>query len=95
MMDANDARRMTDEALGEDAEAVRPYVEHVEARVRDAAGRGRAMIAHPFSGMRDPPPREVGAAVRRAMEARGFKWTDHPNPDPGHPAAGPYTTVSW
>lgn len=81
-MDAAEARRMTERALAPDADAVRPYVEHVLAKVAEAAGEGRREVAHPLSD----PPDDVGypttdarEAVRKALKAKGFNWTNHPN----------------
>jgi len=100
MLDAREARRLTDEALEPEAEAIKPFLERVEARVRKAAKEGQRTIAHPFmhfEGMPrlDSPSGAVQTAVRKAVEAMGYTWTSHPDPDPGSPTSGPYTTISW
>lgn len=94
-MDANEARRMTEEALSPESDVVRPYVEHVLGKVAVAAGRGERQIAHPLFGSSGSPPSDTKDAVRKALEARGFTWTCHPDPDPGDSRGGAYDTVSW
>lgn len=99
MMSAEDARRMTADALGPDAELIRPYMEHVEARVRAAVAAGKRRIDHPLSGLGGGGTSWIAPAtedaVRKALEAAGYTWTHYPDPDPGHPAGGAYDTLSW
>lgn len=93
-MDANEARRITERALAPEADAVRPYVEHVLAKVAKAAGEGKREIAHPLGGI-DYPTTDVRNAVRKALEAKGFTWTHHPDPGGGDPRETEYDTLSW
>ena len=87
-----------------DSETLR-WLATAGARIRRAAEEGRSEITHPFmrpdntypelpKEMEWPRP-EVQEAVWRALTIEGFKVTHHPDPDPGHPGSGPYTTVSW
>lgn len=97
-LDASDARRMTEKGLEPASDAVRPYVEHVLRRVADAAGEGEREISHPLRGVPPGigyPTPDAKEAVRKALEAKGFTWTHHPDPDPGDPRGGEYDTVSW
>lgn len=98
MMNAEAARRMTESALSPGAEIVQEYLRHVETKVISAAAEGKRQISHPLSGLppgnRYPDP-TVMDAVRKALEANGYTWTHHPNPDPGHPGSSEYETVSW
>ena len=94
-MDANEARWMTEKALGAASDAVRPYVEYVLTKVAMAAEKGQRQIAHPLSGSPGSPSPDTREAVRKALEAKGFTWTHHPDPDPGDPRGGEYDTVSW
>ncbi len=97
-MDANEARRMTERALAPEADAVRPYVEHVLAKVAEAAGEGRREIVRPLGavppGIGRPTP-DAREAVRKALEAKGFTWTHHPDPASGDASGYEYDTLSW
>jgi len=90
-MDADEARRLADRAPAGDAEAVGSYLRHIEGRIRQAARGGRRSMRDPFATVHEPDG-EVLAAVRRTVEAAGYTWTDHPDPDPG---SRPYTSISW
>ena len=94
MLNADDARRMTENALSPDAEIIRPYVKHVLTKVAAAAKEGRREIAHPLRVLPGILP-DAKEAVRKAIEVLGYTWTHHSNPDPGHPASSEYDTVSW
>jgi|GEM_PF-2359587 len=95
MLDASEARRLTDGALTSDADAVRSYLKHIEGKIREAARKGRRSVSHPFSGPIHAPDGTILEAVRKAVEGKGYTWTDHPDPDPGHPCSRPYTSISW
>ncbi len=68
-------------------------------RIRATAQQGKTSIAHPFSGLDGSrvgmPTREQQDALRQKLVADGYSVDDHPDPDPGHPCSGAYTTVSW
>jgi hypothetical protein len=69
-------------------------------RIKDVAETtGRTEITHPWSGLHSERcstiTREQQDALRKRLIAEGYSVVDHPDPDPGHPASGPYTTVSW
>ena len=93
MMDANEARQMTEKALSPASDVVRPYVEHALAKVARAAKKGQRQIAHPLSGSVGSPSPDTREAVRKALEAKGFTWTHHPDPDPDDPRGGAYDTA--
>lgn len=107
MLDAKEAGLITEKALAGDAEIVKPYLKYIEIKIREAAQQGKRKINHPFcgcgtanrrSGEKSYPPyphSEVEKAVRKIMESKGYTWTEYPDPDPGSPGSGPYTTVSW
>lgn len=38
---------------------------------------------------------EQREAIKVHFIKAGFRWEDHPDPDPGHPASRSYTTLSW
>ncbi len=96
MMNAEDARRMTAAALGPDTELLRPYMEHVESKVRAAGAAGKRRIDHPLSGL---PGGGIAAstkdAVRKALEAEGYTWTHYPAPSGNDPRETAYDTLSW
>lgn len=93
---------LTESALQPQSGAVKPYLEHILAKVKIAAEVGKREITHPFSGVSGasginiPYPTEtIRTSVRKALETMGYNWTDHSDPDPGSPGSGSYTTVSW
>ena len=106
MFSVDDARKLRDQALGDPlGSTLGPILVFVHERIRRAAEEGRSEIAHPFicpdstypvwpQGVGWPRP-EIQEAVWKALSLEGFKVTHHPDPDPGHPCGGPYTTVSW
>ncbi len=99
-MNAAEAREMTEAALVPESELVRPYVHFIEQKVRLAASLGLHHIDHPFPGSADLadlgyPDASVQKSVQKAFEANGFTWNEYPDPDPGSPGSGPYTSVSW
>ena len=99
MLDAQKASEITEEALAADAEIIKPYIAHIERKIKFAAKCGKREINHPFS--RDGrhcvphPIPDIKKAVRMAVELNGYTWIDHPDPDPGSPTSRPYTTISW
>lgn len=98
MMNADAARQMTEKALRPVSEVIRPYLTHVELKIKSAAEKGKREISHPLSGFPrgNWPGADITAAVRKALEANGYTWTHHTDPDPGDPrSGGDYDTVSW
>ena len=106
MFTADHARKLRDQALGDPVGAtIGPILVFVHERIRRAAEEGRSEITHPFVRPDNTypelpkdmewPRHEVQEAVWRALTIEGFKVTHHPDPDPGHPGSGPYTSVSW
>lgn len=92
-MNAAEARRMTENALPSVSERFRPFVDHVEAKVVEAAGCGEWRIDRPFSGLPDGMPSpDMRDAVQEVLESSGYTWTHHPARWPG---SGGYDTVSW
>lgn len=98
MIDAEAAKKITTEALAPEATLIKPYLDHIESKIRTAAKDGKREIAHPFAGRPDGlamVSSSIERAVRKALESSGFCWTDNPNPDPGHPSSSAYTSISW
>jgi hypothetical protein len=96
-MDAEEARRLTEINLK--GPVIEPYVEFIDRRIKGAAERGKNSILNPQHNNYGQHGFHLSGedlkAVRMYFEEMGFTWTDHPNPDPGHPASAPYTTLSW
>lgn len=80
---------------------ITPYIEHIDARIKEAAAKGRFEITDPHvihaEGTRIPKIArgEEVHAIKKHYVSQGYKWVDHPNPDPGHPCSSEYTTLSW
>lgn len=64
-----------------------------------AETKGQTELIHPFNQLTTENIGRVTAAeeeaLRKRLAAEGYKLKDHPDPDPGHPCSGPYTTLSW
>lgn len=74
-----------------------PVLSHVHERICRAALQGQREVYHPFYGM----PKEISttSAIEKAVWSHlteaGYTVDHRPDPDPGHPASGPYTVISW
>jgi hypothetical protein len=67
----------------------------VVARIRQACELGQRSIRDPFSGLPHGTPL-VYAALKVRFQRMGYTYTDHADPDPGHPCSlGAYSTLSW
>ena len=95
-MNADEARKITDDNLK--GPAIEAYVEALDKLIGDVARKGKGAIDpmvvlyRIVSKTDGHVPRD---AVKKHYEARGYRWVDHVDPDPGHPASRPYTTLSW
>jgi len=97
-MNAQEAKRVTIESLK--GPVIESYISHINFRIKRAAKAGKSSIHNPQVG--DPKEGssfylsggEVKAVINH-YNNEGFEWVDHPDPDPGHPCAGAYTTLSW
>ncbi len=100
-MTAQEARKLTEKSTKPAGEAIGPWLDHVYARIKTEAAKGGRRIANPFVGANGSPLRmpgptaEQAKAVLQALRQDGYGVVDHPDPDPGHYASHPYTTVSW
>ena len=76
---------------------IEPLLKHVHQRIADAATKGRFEITHPIHGLPVGtwPSTEQLDALWLALQKEGWKVVHHPDPDPGYPGSGPYTTISW
>lgn len=72
---------------------------HVDERIKSACMQGKSSIAHPLHGL--PAVQQMNVtpetleALWNSLKEDGFAVDHHADPDPGHPASGPYTTVEW
>lgn len=90
-MHADEARSIALKAQTD--KVVPPMVSAIKQRIVKAAQEGKTSINDPLKGITDG--HTYKGQIRIALEADGYRWTDHPDPDPGHPASRPYTEVSW
>ncbi len=95
-MNATDARALSDAAAKGPVSA--PFIEALNEAITRKATTGETSIdpwAH-LGTLRMPGPTlNAKRFIKAHFVARGFTWTDHPDPDPGHPASHAYTTLSW
>jgi len=75
---------------------IAPLLAHVKHRIKEAAEKGQFQIAHPLHGMGGGwVGHDQTEALWLALQKEGWVVKHHPDPDPCHPASGPYTTISW
>jgi hypothetical protein len=97
-MKASEARLITYRNLH--GPVIAPLLKHVHDKIADAAAKGRYEINHPLHGYTTGglscwPTHVEQEALWAALQQEDYIVKHHPDPDPGHPASGPYTTVSW
>lgn len=101
VFDADAMRNLTVNNL--QGPVIGPWMDYIQAAILKAALAGRFTLTHPFmdrrsdvgSSVPEYPSPDMQKAIRKALEALGFTWTDHPDPDPGHPGSSPYSEISW
>jgi hypothetical protein len=93
---AEEARKITQDNLR--GPAIETFVSTLTNKIKMVAKEGKSSL-DPWmylSGLRGTQPtHEQREAIKLHFIKAGFKWTDNPDPDPGHPASRAYTTVSW
>lgn len=93
---ANTAREITQDSLK--GPAIETFVSALTNEIKMVAKEGKSSFdpwGYIGSLRGRSPSTEEREAIRKHFENAGFKWEDHPDPDPGHPASRPYTTLSW
>lgn len=82
---------------------IEPWMEYLYDVIRVYTRKGQFSITHVFSDRKSDvgrccpphPSAEMQTAIRKQLEADGFEWKEHEDPDPGHPASGPYNEIKW
>jgi hypothetical protein len=96
-MKAYEARKISESFV--DSKHIDTLWERLCARIRLQAEKGHHSLVHPWTGIcgsrLDYASREEQEALTARLRADGYKVTDHPDPDPGHPCSGAYTEVTW
>ena len=97
-MNAQEARKLTEASM--DTIIVDRYVSSIDSRIKSLAESGKSSMHSPQLGIaKFGPMFHLTAAERKAVrlhyESKGFTWTEHADPDPGHPCSSSYTTLSW
>lgn len=90
---ATESSKKAQEALR--GQLLAPLVDFMEKKINEAAKSGRFEINHPLRGFTPWPELKLQKELWDYLRAHGYKVTEHSDPDPGHPASGPYTSVSW
>lgn len=93
---ATDARKATEKHLA--TVVIKPVIESIDTAILRHAEQGKSELINPLNAALDLTAsnrRAIELEVRKHYERCGFKWVDHPDPDPGHPASAPYTSLSW
>ena len=97
-MKASEARKLTEKHLK--TTAIEDFVKQIDEKIVEAATKGQSSLHNPFSNLKKNGTfsfmnGDVEDALKAHYRSNGYKVEDHPDPDPGHPASGPYTTLSW
>lgn len=97
-MNAREARVLS--AANQSGPVIQPYVDEINARIRQAATNGQYEIRDPHLGhRRGATTVTLSDAERRALVTHygglGYVWKEYPDPDPGHPCSRPFTILSW
>lgn len=96
-MNANEARELARGNLS--GVVIDPIVTRLIGQIRKAAEQGRFSLTIDWSSLSGPSSYWVNTEEREATFQRlrdmGYKVTQHPDPDPGHPCSHPYDEVSW
>ncbi len=93
-MNAKEAREIAETQLH--GPVIAPYMEMIHQSIKSAAEAGRMSISHPFQGLAlTYPSAQQQDAIWAALSIEGYVVKHHPDPDPGHPASGPYTEIAW
>lgn len=98
-----DARAATSLATQPSSELLRPWLEHINGRIKAAARKGQRKVIDPYqaedgSPLRTPLPNDdVREAVRNAFLDAGYEWEEHDerlaNPTPTD--TGRWTELRW
>ena len=91
-MNATEARKLTRESSSTFAKQILP---HIYDKIKKAANAGKSELTHPLMGYSPTPNNHIESEVWKMLEADGFVVTHHPDPDPGDPRGGAYTSISW
>ena len=99
-MNADDARRLTEENRTVDVSKI---VELIEERIRFTATKGQSSITDPHVFYNYPKNRLTHiltgseySEFKSTMESKGFKWNYLPDPDPGSILSGGTSEeLSW
>ncbi|MEE9459651.1 MAG: hypothetical protein V3V84_07810 [Candidatus Bathyarchaeia archaeon] len=97
-MKASEAREITEDSLK--GPVIDKFCNYINIRIRKAAQLGKCSIYNPQVGDAKEGfsfylKTEENKAVRKYYQDDGYEWTEHADPDPGHPCGGAYTILSW
>jgi hypothetical protein len=95
---AKQAKANYDENVKPESDLIKPYITYIDAAILQAGREGkRTLYAWPtISDLKEYRfNSDIIAALTKHYICQGFKVKMHPDPDPGHPASGPYTTIEW
>lgn len=97
-LDAKEARAKS--LMAEKNIAGQKYIDHIHNQINKRCEQGLRELINPHianaeSGMTFSLSGDLKRAVRLHFETMGYRWVDHPDPDPGHPCSSEYTRLSW
>jgi hypothetical protein len=93
---ADAARQITADNLR--GPAIESFVSTLTQKIKMVASEGKSSF-DPWSYLGSFRGKAATIEQREAIKVHfikaGFKWEDHPNPDPRYPGLWSYTTLSW
>lgn len=95
-MNAEEARRITRQNL--QGPVIEKHISNLDTEILRLAAQGKSEFdpKQYLHKLRTPAPKGAEwEAISTNYRLRGFNWTEHPDPDPGHPASHSYTILSW
>ncbi len=94
MLPATEALTITNNALATGPETT-AILRSISEQIRAEAKEGKRLLHYPFHKEQRPISPEIKAAVRRMVEAAGYRWEHKPAQDPGDPRDCPLDTICW
>jgi hypothetical protein len=96
-MNVKEAQKLTHASY--EGPVIKPVLDHIYAKIKQAAISGRGCIQHPLTGLPvgvPYPTHEQEEVIWRHLESvDGYRVRHYPNPDTRDPRSCAFTEVRW
>ena len=92
VMKASEARELSEKSLK--TNLIEPVLEHVYMKIRNATGKGKFRIYHPFFGYKPGVDKNLQEVVFNKLREDGYKVINHPGTGNSY-SDGPYDEIRW